>query len=131
VARSLLLFWLPVAVYMAAIFYFSSLHQAPLPADVSDKYAHALAYAGLGLLTTRASARGLPARITWRIALTAVAIATAYGASDEFHQRFVAGRSADIRDLYADMTGAALATAACWLWGILAIRSGEFRSASL
>jgi VanZ family protein len=123
VARGRFALWLPVAAYMAAIFYVSSLHEAPLPQQVSDKSAHALAYVGLGLVVTRALARGLPARITLRIALASIAIATAYGASDEFHQLFVAGRSADLYDLMADSSGAALATAACWLWGILSIRS--------
>ena len=124
-ARSPIHLWLPVIVYMAGIFYVSSLHQAPLPGNVSDKSAHGLAYVGLGLLTTRASARGLPARLSWRAALMAVAIVSAYGASDELHQLFVPGRTADIYDLFADMTGAVAATAACWLWGILSIRSGR------
>jgi len=124
VARSPVHLWLPVVIYMAAIFYVSSLHEAPLPGNVSDKSAHTLAYVGLGLLTTRAAARGLPSRLSWRIALTAVAIVSAYGASDELHQLFVAGRTADIYDLFADTTGAVIATAACWLWGILSIRSG-------
>ena len=110
---------------MAAIFYVSSLHEAPLPQQVSDKSAHGLAYVGLGLLITRALARGLPARISLRIALASIAIATAYGTSDEFHQLFVSGRSADLYDLLADSSGAVLATVACWLWGILSIRSSS------
>jgi VanZ family protein len=53
----------------------------------------------------------------------AVVITTAYGASDEYHQRFVTGRSAELADLYADGAGACAAAAVCWAWGIIALRS--------
>ena len=53
-------------VYMAAIFYVSSLHQAPLPPGLSDKPAHAFGYTGLGFVIARALAGGLPPRITQR-----------------------------------------------------------------
>jgi VanZ family protein len=112
--------WGPVALYMAAIFYLSSLHQAPLPPGVADKPAHSFGYLGFGLVIARALARGLPPRITLRQALIGFALASFYGITDEFHQRFVAGRSADIADWYADSLGAAIALFACWAWGILA-----------
>ncbi len=105
---------------MAAIFYLSSLHQAPLPPGVADKPAHSFGYLGFGLVIARALARGLPPRITLRQALVGFALASFYGITDEFHQRFVAGRSADIADWYADSLGAAIALFACWAWGILA-----------
>lgn len=115
--------WAPVAAYMALIFYMSSLHQAPLPPGMSDKFGHSLGYVGLGLLVTRAVAGGMPRRITWAQAAVAVVITTAYGATDEYHQRFVAGRSSELADLYADAAGACVATAASWAWGIIALRS--------
>ena len=115
--------WAPVVAYMALIFFLSSLHAAPLPQAVSDKFAHATGYVGLGLLVTRAVIGGMPRRIGWKQALLAILITTAYGASDEYHQRFVAGRSADLADLYADATGASVAAVACWAWGIIALRS--------
>ena len=105
---------------MAAIFCLSSLHQAPLPPGIFDKPAHSFGYLGLGLVIARALARGLPRRIALRQALTGLALASFYGITDEFHQRFVAGRSADIADWYADSLGAAVALFACWAWGILA-----------
>jgi VanZ family protein len=110
---------------MAVIFYFSSLHQAPLPPGVEDKPAHAFGYLGFGFVIARALAGGLPPRITLRQFFIGLAIAVAYGASDEFHQRFVAGRTADLADLYADTVGAATALAACWAWGILFPRSRQ------
>ena len=110
---------------MAAIFYVSSLHQAPLPPGVSDKPAHAFGYMGLGFVLARALAGGLPPHITLRDLSIGLAIAVAYSASDEFHQRFVPGRSAELADLYADAIGSAIALIACWAWGIISPRSSQ------
>ena len=107
---------------MAAIFYVSSLHQAPLPPGISDKPAHVVGYLGFGLVIARALAGGLPPRITLRDLFTGLMIAVAYAASDEFHQRFVPGRSAELNDLYADAAGSAIALIACWAWGIISAR---------
>ena len=114
--------WGPVVAYMALIFFVSSLHQAPLPEGVSDKSAHGLGYSGLGITVVRALAGGLPRRISPGVAVAAVMIATAYGATDEFHQRFVAGRSAELADLRADALGAIAGAMSCWAWGIISIR---------
>ena len=117
--------WGPVAVYMAAIFVMSSFHQAPLPPGVSDKPAHAFGYMGLGFFIARALGGGLPPRITRRDLFIGLAIAVAYAASDEFHQRFVPGRYADLADLYADATGSAIALSACWAWDIISPRTRQ------
>ena len=117
--------WGPVVVYMAAIFYLSSLHQAPLPPGLSDKPAHAFGYMGFGFVIARALAGGLPPRITQRDFFIGFAIAVAYAASDEFHQRFVPGRFAELADLYADAIGSAIALSACWAWGIISLRSRQ------
>ena len=117
--------WGPVVVYMAAIFVVSSFHQAPLPPGVSDKPAHAFGYMGLGFVIARALGGGLPPRITRRDFFIGLAIAVTYAASDEFHQRFVPGRDADLADLYADAMGSAIALSACWAWGILSLRSRQ------
>jgi VanZ family protein len=105
---------------MAAIFYVSSLSHPPLPAGIGDKSAHTAAYMLLAGLVVRALMGGLPARVNWVTALSALAITIAYGASDEFHQSFVPGRTADVLDWVADARGAVLGTAVCWLWGIIA-----------
>ena len=117
--------WGPVVAYMAAIFYVSSLHEAPLPSGVSDKPAHAFGYMGLGFVIARALAGRLPPRITRRDFFIGLAIAVAYAASDEFHQRFVPGRFADLADLYADAIGSGVALMACWAWGIISARSTQ------
>jgi VanZ family protein len=108
---------------MGAIFYLSAQPDVSLPTGVDDKTAHYLAYMSLGLLVTRALARGLPARITAAVAAAALAITIGYGASDEWHQRFVPGRSSEMADLFADALGALGAVVLCWAWGMIAIRS--------
>lgn len=115
----MLYFWAPVAIYMAAIFLVSADPSPPMPSSVSDKPLHALAYFGLAVLALRAVARGLPARVTRRRAVAALVIAVGYGATDELHQMFVPGRSAELYDLYADAIGAAGGLMACYLWAIL------------
>lgn len=74
--------------------------------DVSDKVAHAFAYAVLATFLTLGSGRpGL-----------AVALAIVYGASDEVHQAFVPGRTPDVLDLVADAVGAVIGAAVA-TWG--------------
>jgi VanZ family protein len=108
---------------MALIFYLSSFQRAPLPDNVSDKLAHMGAYAVLGVLVVLGLAGRLPVRLTWRLAVSAVLVTTLYGVSDELHQMFVPGRSADVFDVVADAGGAIAAVGVCGLWGILPIGS--------
>jgi hypothetical protein len=117
--------WAPVVLYMAVIFYVSSLHEAPLPPGLGDKPAHSFGYLGLGVVIARALGGGSPRRMTLRHALAGLAIASCYGLTDEFHQSFVAGRSPDIVDWYSDVVGAAIGLLACWAWGILAPVGGQ------
>jgi VanZ family protein len=115
--------WAPVVAYMAAIFFVSGLSSPPLPEQVSDTTGHSMAYAGLAFLCVRAVSGGFPRRVALRVALLAVAIAAAYGAFDELHQWFVPERTADVRDWFADVSGALIGIGVCWLWGIIAARS--------
>ena len=110
--------WAPVVIYMAAIFYVSSLTNPPVPAN-TDKPLHWLAYLGLAVVVVRALAGGLPRRISFGIAAAAIAITIVYGATDEVHQLFVPGRTGDVYDLMADAAGALAGTIACVAWGII------------
>ena len=101
---------------MAAIFYASSLPNPPLPAN-SDKPVHWLAYLGLAVVVVRALAGGLPRPVSHGVAAAAVAITVTYGATDEVHQMFVPGRTADVYDLMADAAGAVAGTVVCVVWG--------------
>lgn len=121
---SMLILWLPVAAYMAAIFWFSSQPVLPgvalLPAWLShDWLHHGAAYAGLALITLRAVAAGAWRGVTAATLLAAWAIAVVYGLTDEWHQSFVPGRTPDGRDVLADAAGAALGLGAAWAWSII------------
>ena len=116
--------WTPVIVYMAGIFYVSSLPNLSLPEPVAVS-GHSAAYLGLAVLLVRALAGGLPRRIGMRVAVTAMLIAVAYGVGDEVHQSYVPGRMADAYDVATDAIGALAGTIACWAWGILSSRSGS------
>jgi len=107
--------WAPVAVYMAAIFYVSSLPQLPMPPG-GDKPWHLLAYVGLGVVVVRAVAGGLPAPIGWRVAMTAIVIGVGYAMTDELHQMFVPGRTAQLTDLVADVIGVCIGVVICRAW---------------
>lgn len=109
---------------MGAIFYVSSLPQPPIPIG-GDKPWHAIAYFGFAVVVVRAVAGGLPRRIGLRAAGLAIALAVSYAVTDEMHQRFVPGRSADVQDLVADTIGVLAATGACWAWGIIAQTSRD------
>jgi VanZ family protein len=107
--------WGPVLVMMAIIFTASSIPNLQhLPGNISDKTGHGIGYGMLGALLLRALAGGRRAGVTWRTVLLAVACATAYGVSDEFHQRFVPGRSSDVYDVLADAEGATAASLGAW-----------------
>ncbi|MEN9663231.1 MAG: hypothetical protein RL324_2180 [Verrucomicrobiota bacterium] len=90
----------PVA--LAAIIFVSS-SRSPL-VDVGgipglDKVVHFAVYGLLGVLLCRLG-RGV------RVTAVAILLASAYGASDEWHQSFVPSRSAEVADWFADTLGA-------------------------
>ncbi|MFZ0614684.1 MAG: VanZ family protein [Desulfobacterales bacterium] len=107
-----IVYWLPVLVYCLLIFIQSSFPSPVKEPDIAffDKYLHILGYGLLGALFCRAycgSSRWSGAKL-WRLALLSILSAGLYGISDEIHQYFVPGRSADIMDAAADFVGAAL-----------------------
>jgi VanZ family protein len=105
---------------MAAIFWVSNLESlGPLPGDVSDKAGHFAAYALLGALALRATARGRWAGVSKATAGIAWAVCLAYGASDELHQALVPGRTMALDDWLADAAGSATAILLLALWAVL------------
>lgn len=103
---------------MAAIFYVSSVPAPPIPPG-TDKPLHGAAYLGLAIVVVRAVAGGLPGRIDLWTAAIALLVTVGYAVTDEVHQTFVPGRSAEMYDLLADAGGAIAGAAACWAWGII------------
>ena len=94
--------WLPVIVWAAVIFAFSSIPSLGTGLGVWDtilrKGAHMTEYAILGLLLLRALGRELPA----------FALGIAYAVTDEIHQHFVRGRHASPVDVLIDTAGVAI-----------------------
>jgi VanZ family protein len=107
--------WLAFFAWAAAIHVLSSLSGADvakLPFDIWDKFAHFAAFAvGAALL---ALALRLSVMWPWKgIAPLAIAVISAYGAFDEWHQQFTPGRRGlDPGDWTADTLGAAAGTLA-------------------
>lgn len=77
---------------------------------IDDKFAHFAVYGLLATLVCRVGGH------SWRAGAVAVLIASAYGASDEWHQSFVPGRFSDVGDWLADTIGAVLAVALYCGW---------------
>ena len=124
VAPSRLSLWAPVGACMGLIFWLSSMSSPPSPGPINDKVLHFAAYGGLATLCLRATSGGRLAGLTLRAGLLAWGLATAYGATDEFHQSFVPYRTADLADLAADAAGAAAAVGVLGASGIIARSRG-------
>ena len=99
--------WLPVLVWAAVIFTFSSVPDLGTGLGGWDlvlrKLAHTCEFALLGALLLRALHTALPA----------LGVGVAYAASDELHQHFVAGRVGSPIDVLIDGAGVAIGVA---LW---------------
>jgi VanZ family protein len=97
--------WLPVLVWAAVIFAFSSIPSLSSGLGTWDyvlrKGAHMTEYAILALLLVRATGS-----YAWALSLT-----VAYAASDELHQTFVRGRHGSPIDVGIDTAGALIGLA--------------------
>ncbi len=100
-----------VILWMALIFALSSQSTLPatggLPANLVAVAGHLVAYSVLAALI-RLAIGGT--EYNRRADLLAIALATLYGVSDEFHQSFVPGRDASVFDLAVDLAAATLGT---------------------
>ena len=104
--------WLPAALWAAGLLTATSWPNPHVP-DVraGDKIVHVGLYAGLAWLCTRAVlAGGRRPSPVWVVAAVA-----AFGAVDEWHQRFIPGRSTSAADWAADAAGAAAGVLAATL----------------
>jgi hypothetical protein len=109
--------WGPPVAVMAAIFYFSSrtgdqlntllpFFQELIPGMQGFDWGHFVAYFILGLTFLWAVSGERPG---WKAMVLAVLLCLLYGMTDEYHQRFVAGRMSDWKDLRNDGIGATIA----------------------
>lgn len=84
------------------------------------KCAHLSEYSVLAIILWRAvrkPVRNDPRPWSWREAAIAVLIVFAYASTDEFHQRFVPGRTALVSDVFVDTSGAVIGMLALWAAG--------------
>lgn len=103
--------WLPVVAWCGLVFLGSAMPGDPNPATTWWRWfvfkgGHVVEYGVLFLLTRRALAGSGAARP----GLGAFVFCVLYGASDEFHQSFVANRTAKASDVLIDSVGALLAS---------------------
>ena len=112
--------WGPAWATMVLIFVLSSISGlGPIPGGVDDGVAHALQYAVLAALLLRGLAGARWRGVKVRAAALTVLLATLYGVTDEAHQWFVPGRTAEVTDLVADALGAAVAAGVICGWSIV------------
>jgi len=100
--------WGPVALWAAVLFLASSRSELGPAGRLPDWATHGASYLVLGFLVARALAGGMGRPPSAPRAALAVLLATLYGASDEWHQRFVPGRDASLGDVAKDAGGALL-----------------------
>lgn len=88
------------------IFFMSSIPGSGLPPNlgIMSNVAHFCEFAVFGALLACGLEPKLPKAAV--VVAVAVAIASLYGASDEFHQLFVPGRFTDVADWVTDTCGA-------------------------
>jgi VanZ family protein len=119
--------WLPVVLWAGLIFAFSTrpnlrFVQADDVDFVVRKAGHMFAFGVLAVLLWRA----LASASVGRALLWSWVLATAYAATDEFHQSFTQGRHASAVDVGIDSAGAVIAL--CLLVAWLSIRRTSDRS---
>ena len=87
---------------------------------IARKCAHLIEYAALAMLLWRAlrkPVKNVSCPWNWREARLVLLLVALYAASDEFHQRFVATRTAHVTDVLIDIAGGAAGLFALWLIG--------------
>ena len=108
--------WALVVAWMARVFGVSSISNLGPAARVPDWISHPVEYGVGAVLVGRALEGGRRRPLTMSTALAATLLATAYGVTDEYHQSFVPGRTAEPMDVVKDLGGAAAASALYRWW---------------
>ncbi len=116
--RKVLTYQLPALLWAAAIFVFSSIPSSSIPEFAlfrQDKLLHLGVFFILALLLHRALTFQEQSPFLRRHSEAMALLGTVlYGGFDEFHQLFVAGRSADPGDIIADTVGGLLFLIVLW-----------------
>jgi VanZ family protein len=109
--------WGPAVLIMAIIFFASATPGSDLPKFgswdfLAKKGGHMFGYALLALAYLRAIGGKMGSRTQL---LSSLALAILYACSDEWHQRFIPGRTSSITDVLIDATGAVIGLAISYL----------------
>lgn len=103
---------IPLISVLAGVFYLSSLPGStfdPYHFEYADKFAHVLVYMVVGFMFARLLSAGPSLKGRYSIIVpVAIILSGIYGLSDEWHQSYVQGRSAEALDLVADLVGGCL-----------------------
>lgn len=137
--KSKLSYWLPPLIWMAAIFFFSTnsfsgentgsllydIFHRLFPSLTLEEFrpihffirkaAHFTEYGLLALMLFRAFRSGDAVRWQWRWAIYSWLVIAVYALLDEYHQSFVASRTASINDSLVDILGGTMALLVLWL----------------
>jgi len=100
--------WVSTIAWAGVIFLGSSVPGSQIPGHIPSEVGHLGEYFILGCLLYLALRIDLSAR---QALVLAVAIASVYGVTDEFHQRFVVMRTPDVYDWALDTLGALVGAA--------------------
>ncbi|MCK5737694.1 VanZ family protein [bacterium] len=110
--KKLLFYFLPPLLWAGLIFWNSSQSDIAVPVALfphADKLIHGGVYFILAWLVIRAFLVYFPKKTFCTATIITAGLGLVYGASDEWHQLFVPGRSCDILDWFADAAGILLA----------------------
>ena len=100
---------LALTAYCGLIYWLSDQPSIPLPMlfEYQDKLHHFAAYFVMAFLARRSFKHFVRSPVT--LVIISLAFCSLYGVSDEWHQSFVEGRTADSLDWLADTIGSAIA----------------------
>ena len=119
ITKKLFSFKLIALVYAVLIFIISSIPQISPPSlgfQFEDKVYHFIEYSIFSFLLFSAFFKAKTDFFKKNVFLFSSLIGIAYAYSDEFHQRFVPGRSYDLYDFLADCLGIILIQTALWIY---------------
>ncbi|MBI5144007.1 MAG: VanZ family protein [Candidatus Omnitrophica bacterium] len=109
--RIILRYWMPVVIWMAAIFILSSIPGEDFPKigiPNFDKFVHFFEFFMLGLLLIRAFLNSHFNLSPTKLILLSASLAALYALSDEWHQYFISNRMPDSIDLLTDIIGSSV-----------------------
>ncbi len=116
--RNMLTYHVPVILYAGAVIAVSSVPNLKTPSVrffAVDKLAHFIEYAMFGFLTFRSFSRlkeGIGVNLALLLSILFLSI---FAVVDEYHQRFIPGRQADVADVATDLLGSVLVIVFMWL----------------